>query len=54
MKKWAYMIITIENLEESDLDRLGEQGWELVTVIGDIKLGYTVLCKAFFKREIIW
>jgi len=42
MQEWEYKIVQINNRRELELNRLGEQGWELVAVD---ELGYY-----YFKR----
>lgn len=51
MKKWEYKIINIKRLSDvSELNELGNDGWELVNVIsGETFCGF----RAIFKREII-
>ena len=47
MRKWEYF--TDYSLERHDLDRLGSQGWELITIQRDYK---TSRHWFYFKREI--
>lgn len=48
MRKWQYaMKRTNSQLKPVDLNKYGEQGWELVSVISDI-YGYTY----YFKCEV--
>ncbi len=45
-KRWEYQ--TLRDPDEETLNSLGEDGWELVSVIYDPESGYT---EAFLKRE---
>ena len=44
MKNWEYKIV--EGLDEAELNALGTQGWELLTLTVDSLFNY----KFFFKR----
>lgn len=51
MKKWKYKKLSSKNhyvgLSEPDLNRLGGDGWELISVTGDEYKVY------IFKKEVI-
>ena len=59
MRKWDYKIIRIKppkgksdsEIDNSTVNELGEEGWELVSVLSDIVAGYSLIATAFFKRE---
>lgn len=46
MKKWSYRIEY--RLDWSSLNTIGEQGWELVTILMDNRDGYKTF---YFKKE---
>jgi hypothetical protein len=47
--KWEYNILKWSNhADVNELDKLGKEGWELVSVTCDYNYNYC----AFFKREI--
>jgi len=52
MKQWEYRIIDIPLIDKYEqemwLDNLGEEGWELCSVINGMNGVY-----GFFKREVI-
>jgi len=53
MKKWEYKLLktspSLTRLEQ--LNKLGKDGWELVTAIPNIKIGSTYNILYIFKRE---
>lgn len=50
MKKWEYLHKFHNDYQEVvDLDKLGKEGWELVSVTEDISERYTGY---YFKREV--
>lgn len=49
MKKWQYaMKRTNSQLKPADLNKYGEQGWELVSVVSSEIYGYIY----YFKKEL--
>jgi hypothetical protein len=51
MKKWEYKVLKISpSLKLDELNKLGKDGWELVTAIPNIKIGSTYNILYIFKR----
>ena len=48
MQKWEYLVIEVP--EQSELNKLGSEGWELIAVAGTSTEYYGV--RAFLKRPI--
>ena len=56
MKKFEYMVFDIDTVDEPEdifLNRMGEDGWELISINNEpLNNRPSVLVKLYFKREI--
>jgi hypothetical protein len=56
MKKFEYMVFDIDTIEEPEdifLNKIGDEGWELITINNEPLSNRPVkLIKFYFKREI--
>jgi hypothetical protein len=54
MKKWEYKVLqfSAELAGFGEINKLGKEGWELVTAIPKTELGITDAIYFIFKREI--
>lgn len=48
-QKWEYKIVVLSGDNEARLEKLGEEGWELVSVTGATENDYPI---AYLKRPI--
>jgi hypothetical protein len=52
LRKWEYKILYVKRLEETALNLLGQDEWELVSVVRDDSYDSRLLISLIFKRPL--